>query len=443
MVNMPNRDDLVSGDTTEAEFQQAIGDFYDVVNQLGLLGPAESNSLDSSGNITPTKCNITMDTESDAATDTLNLIVPTNIGEKMIFIRSESDARIITIKHMASGTGKISLNTGADVVLKKPTYVIALFWNATAGVWQEMWRNFGVVIPSGDEADARASLGLGTAATRNTGISTGQIPLKENLGTAAFVNTGVSSSQVPLNSNLGSLAYLSQITSAQMNASGVVPGTYGQVTVDAQGRVTGGAPNGLVVRVQTIYSNGNYTPHANMVCCFVELVAAGGGSYSANGSQYGATGGGGGGGYSAKWFTRAQIPSPVACTIGTSGVASTGGQTIFGVHHYANGGSPGGPPSTAYSYGGGPGEGVGGDINIQGNPGHPGGQNTSPNTGFSGLGGSSKLGCGGPARVMSSGPAFGGGSFGGGAGGCLSSGTGSPVSGAPGGNGVKIGRAHV
>lgn len=436
MTDMPDRDDLVSGATTEAAFQEALGDFYDVVNQLGLLGPAESNALDSSGNITPTKCNITMDTESDAPTDTLNLIVPTNVGEKMIFIRSESDARLITVKHMASGTGKISLNTGADVVLKKPTYVIALLWDATAGVWQEMWRNFGVVIPSGDEADARTSLGLGTAATRNTGTSTGQIPLKENFGTAAFANTGTGGSNVPLNSSLGALAFLSQVTSSQMNASGVVPGTYGQVTVDAQGRVTGGAPFGLVIRHVVLSVNGTYTPHANMIACTVECLGGGGGSYNSHlGSPYGSSGGGGGGGYSKKYYARAAVVPSVAYTIGAAGAANggAGGQTTF-LGQVAYGGNPGNTPTTLVSCGGPGGGASGGDINMQGQCGLPGFGNTSFSAhGTSGAGGSSFYAAGGPARDTG-GNGWDGGFGGGGGGGasCIGSGT---QLGAPGGQG--------
>lgn len=287
MTDMPDKSKLVSGSTTEADFQDALGDFYDVVDQLGVLGTPEELDLDSSGNITPTKCNIIVDTENDAvATDTLNLIVPTNLGEKLIFIRGKTDARVVTVKHMASGTGRIYLNTVQDVELKDPSYCIALYWDAAATRWKEMWRNFGLVIPGGTEAAARAQLGLGTASTRDTGIGSTQIPLNSNLGTAAYVNTGVGSTQVPLNNQLGALAFLSTVTDSQLNGSGVTPGTYNSVTVNAQGRVTGGtavtsAFSQKIIRIFT--TSGTYTPTAGMKTCEVEVQGGGGGAGSGGG----------------------------------------------------------------------------------------------------------------------------------------------------------------
>jgi len=47
---------------------------------------------------------------------------------------------------------------------------------------------------------------LGTASTRDVGTSSNQIPLNSNLGTASTRDTGTSSSQIPLNSNLGTAA---------------------------------------------------------------------------------------------------------------------------------------------------------------------------------------------------------------------------------------------
>ena len=239
MANMPTKSFLTSGLTTEAQFQSAIGDFYDVVNQLGILGTAEEITI-TLGSIAPTKCDIIVDTEGSASTDILDLIVPTNIGEKLIFLRNKNASRAVTVSHLASGTGKIFLNTQASVVLSNPRYVIALKWDAVNSQWVEYWRNFGLFIAAGDEATIRTQLGLGTAAARNTGLLTGQIPLRENFGSAAFVNTGTGSGQIPLANQLGSLAFLSLITNSQLDGSGVTPGTYSSVTVNAQGRVTSG-----------------------------------------------------------------------------------------------------------------------------------------------------------------------------------------------------------
>lgn len=240
MTEMPNRNYLTSGATTEAQFQSGIGDLYDVINQLAILGTSEEIQI-LTNSITPSKTDIIIDTENLASTDTLDFILPNNVGEKLIFLRIKQSSRQITLNHMSSGTGKIELNGGANVTLKSPSQTIALKWEASTGKWRELWRNFGIVITSGEEASIRSQLGLGTAATRDTGLLTGQIPLRENFGSAAFVNTGTSTGQVPLANQLGSLAFKSIVTDSEMNGSGVTPGTYDSVVVNAQGRVTAGS----------------------------------------------------------------------------------------------------------------------------------------------------------------------------------------------------------
>ena len=290
MTNMPVKTKLTSGLTTEADFQSAIGDFYDVVNQLGVIGPVEVNQCNGSGTITPTKCNVRVDTESLTPADTLNLIVPTNVGEKLLFLRSVSSGRVVTVKHNASGTGKIFLTGLVDVNLTNPLHCIALMWDESEARWNEMWRNFGLIVPAGSEASIRTALGLGTASTRNTGISAGQIPLIDNLGTAAFVNTGVGSGQVPLANQLGALAFKSLITDAEIAGSGVTPGTYSTVVVNAQGRVTGGGiAQAPIIRNYT--ANAVWTKPASLKYVDVFLTGAGGGSGGVPEGSNGANGG--------------------------------------------------------------------------------------------------------------------------------------------------------
>lgn len=277
MTSMPIKSYLTSGTTTEAQFQSAIGDLYDVLNQLAIIGPQELNTL-LSGSISPLKCNIKLDTENAIAADNLNLIVPNNIGEKMIFLKISANSRAVTLKHMASGTGKMYLNTEADVVLNDTRYCIALHWDETAQRWNEVWRNFGVFIAPGSESVIRTQLGLGTAATRDVGLLTGQIPLRENFGTAAFVNTGVSSGQVPLANQLGSLAFKSTVTDAELNGSGVSPGTYDTVTVNAQGRVTAGTSGSSTgAKVWVSWNGANGAIYSSYGVSYV--VRIGGGTY--------------------------------------------------------------------------------------------------------------------------------------------------------------------
>lgn len=239
MAELPNKNDLISGTTTEAQFQSALGDLYDVLAQLALMGPYEPLELDGSGAVTPTKCFIQVDNQSGSAADDLNFIIPTNIGQKVIFVVNTSPARPTKLKHDVSGTGKLNLLNGVDVTLTSPRQVMALMWNDTTGKWDELWRNWGLMLlGSTDAAAIRTQLGLGTAALVNTGIGTGQVPLYSQLGNAASKTIGVLTGQVPTADQLGSLAFLSQINASMMAGSGVTPGNYNNFTVNAQGLIT-------------------------------------------------------------------------------------------------------------------------------------------------------------------------------------------------------------
>lgn len=160
MTDLPTKSDLTSGITTEAEFQTAIGALYDVVKELAVLGPHQALTI-ASDTITPSVGQIIIDTEGSASTDNLSFILATNVGSKVIFIRTTSAARVVTLKHNQSGTGKLWLAGAADAVLYDPTYVVALYWNATTTRWEELWRNFGLLITQTAEATAiKTALGL-------------------------------------------------------------------------------------------------------------------------------------------------------------------------------------------------------------------------------------------------------------------------------------------
>lgn len=337
MTDLPNKSDLNSGTATEAEFQSAIGDLYDFIDELGVHGDPELNECNSSGVITPSKAYIQVDTETGtAATDDLNRIVASAVGKKMIILRSTSSARVVTVKHNQSGSGKMWLNGAADFVLRDPSYAIAFAWDTANSRWQEVWRNIPNFIPVAEQSSIRSSLGLGTAATRDTGTSTGQIPLRENFGTAAFVNTGTGNGQVPLANQLGTLAFLSQVTDSQLNGTGVSPGTYDSVTVNAQGRVTGGtaltsAFSNIVIRVFTTVGAGTYTPTAGMKFCDVEV--QGGGGYA---GAFGATAGGTS--TFGSWMTANGGAAVVNGGAGVGGTASGGTINIQGGCGFGSGG---------------------------------------------------------------------------------------------------------
>lgn len=238
MTAMPTKSHLTSSAATEAQFQAAIGQLYDVINEMPLIGPTSSLQINSSGQITPTKGLVTVETENLSAADNLDFILATNLGERMIILNSTSAARVVTIRHNQSGTGKIITLDGQPIVLSDPSYRVILFYVQATTQWVELWRNFGVYAQAGDLASIRTKLGLGTASTKDTGTSSGQVPLNSNLGSAAYLNSGGGAGQVPTNGILGALAYLSQISAANMASSGVSPGTFNQFTVNAQGLIT-------------------------------------------------------------------------------------------------------------------------------------------------------------------------------------------------------------
>lgn len=188
MANLPTKANLTSSSTTEAQFQSAIGSFYDFVAQLVVGAVAESLTL-AADKITPTTTNVVVDTEGALASDDLTNILATNVGAKTIFLRIASSSRAVTIKHNSTGTGKILLSNATDLVLDSSSYMIALSYDVSTTTWTEMWRNFGVHTPTATaKAAAIASLGLGTVATKDFGIASGQVPLNSNLGALAYLN---------------------------------------------------------------------------------------------------------------------------------------------------------------------------------------------------------------------------------------------------------------
>lgn len=204
MTDLPDKTDLTSGATSEAEFQGAIGALYDYIQELVTGATPEVNDI-VLGEITPTSTFITVDTENDTSSDDLDNILFTNIGPKVIFVRSLSSARSVVLKHLAGGSGQLYLHGEADVTLNNVNKLIVFSYNTVSNRWEELWRNWGLHFPvSGDVSAAKTSL---------------------DMGTAADVDTGTDPDQVPLNSQLGALAYLATINNAALLADLIITGT--------------------------------------------------------------------------------------------------------------------------------------------------------------------------------------------------------------------------
>lgn len=188
MTDLTPKNYLTSGATTDAQFQEGIGALYDFVSQLAVgAGPQYPEIVD--GYLVPdeSSCFIIIDTENDAATDILTNISPQYTGVKTIYLKPTANGRSITLKHMGGGTGQLFLAAEADITMDNRNCMMALHYNQTLAVWEELWRNWGLYIPSNNARnEIRTALGLGTAAQYNVGTASGNIPLVSNLGALAF-----------------------------------------------------------------------------------------------------------------------------------------------------------------------------------------------------------------------------------------------------------------
>lgn len=181
-------------------------------------------------------------------------------------------------------------------------------------------------------------------------------------------------------------------------------------------------------RMEVFTSSGTYNKKPNVTFIKVTVVGGGGGGGSTQTTAAGevANGGcGGGGGASIKIIQNTSLAATETVTIGAAGSggtagsdnAGTGGTSSFGSHASATGGSGGSrgtaTNSSATASGGDPGEGSGGDINIQGESGmagrvQSGSASLSNKSGGSFLGGGIRVGATSAGSQPSSGYGNGG-----------------------------------
>lgn len=272
-------------------------------------------------------------------------------------------------------------------------------------------------------ATARASLGLGTAATSNIGTSGATVPLLNADNQFSGTNTVPTAASGTNTTQIASTAYARR------------------AVIDKQAFVH--------INIVAFASGGTYTPTSGLVEAFAEGVGngGGGGGSVANASGMNGGGGGGAGSYSFIRLTSAQIGSgqavtlPAAASGGPSGAAgAAGGDVSVGVLLVCKGGSGGAGGSLNGAGAGGAG-GVAGTGNLTGvgESGGPGlGASITGITGIGGRGGSTMWG-GSPAAVPAVGGASAGNSpavtaYGAGGGGAATQGS---VSTASGGNGAR------
>lgn len=390
-MTLPNLPDLVSGTTTEGDFQAAMTLMYNHIAQS--IGAEDPENVDIVlGSITPTKALVKIDTENSSATDDLDHIIATNLDQRLIMIQSTDPSRTIVLKHNISGSGKLLLLDDIDVELTDTKQYVILRHNSSDDSWYELDRNFGFLAPTATiKAALRAKLGLTDIVTKAIGTASGQVPTADLLGALAFMST-VGTDQIVDDAITGAKILAGSISLAKIanGTPGYFMGFNDTTGVAEEKQLVIAAPNDPEI----FTSGGTWTKPVGFTGKIRVTVQAGGG---------------GGGGT-------------------TNG--GTGGSSSFGAHVTATGGAGG----TTAHVGGAGGSFSNADWGSQGSDGGNGyarGE-ISNNSMIAGCGGNSFMGGGGRGRSLynSSGGEIitntGGNLYGGGGGGyALASNTGS------------------
>lgn len=108
-----------NGNPTAAEGTATLG-------ETGLFSQdTESELTISSGSVTPTVAEHSIDTEGDASTDNLDNIVTTNLADgRMLLIRGENASRVVTVRNAQGGAGQINTRGDVNVPLGVEKYML-------------------------------------------------------------------------------------------------------------------------------------------------------------------------------------------------------------------------------------------------------------------------------------------------------------------------------
>lgn len=117
---LPAQNDITNA-ATVADLQGEFEDQRDYISTLLGAGPRTELTI-AAGTVTPGARDhggiFTVDTEADAASDDLDTITNTNVGEgQLIMLTAETVSRVVTVKHNDGGTGEMMMTDSADFVL--------------------------------------------------------------------------------------------------------------------------------------------------------------------------------------------------------------------------------------------------------------------------------------------------------------------------------------
>lgn len=128
---------------TEGEMKLALEDFLKAVKQVPGAGVTEQALTLATDAITPAAGAsgiISIDTEAAAAADNLANIVLTNVPEgSCLLLRIANNARVVTVKHLAGGSGQLSLRSAADLAMSATTQWLCV--KRTGTLLEEQWRS--------------------------------------------------------------------------------------------------------------------------------------------------------------------------------------------------------------------------------------------------------------------------------------------------------------
>lgn len=228
----------------------------------------------------------------------------------------------------------------------------------------------------------------------------------DDLTKIGFIGFVIVSAAINTTVQIRSYGILTGFAGLTAGAIYYLSGTAGAITatIPTNKRIVGHALNTTTVKIFQGFvrivdvpftASGTWTKYPGLAFIEAEGQGAGAGGEGVSGDEYGA--GGGGGGYCKKTLYATALGATETVTIGAAGAGgsaaptsgSNGGDTIFGAHFTAGGGTGGGSGS-------GGGSATGGDVNIVGQNGGT-GQSTGGTAGGSavGSGGDSMMGMGG------------------------------------------------
>lgn len=143
MTALPSKVALADSQTTESQFQSAIGALRDIILELPGGGPVQSSTIVSDVCVPSAAVFMSIDTEGGAVSDNLANLTPTNVRDGYLLALScVSSARSVRVKHAAAGSGQIKLNAQTDITLDNPNKVLWLRYRSATDDWTEIQKSW-------------------------------------------------------------------------------------------------------------------------------------------------------------------------------------------------------------------------------------------------------------------------------------------------------------